>query len=337
VRQVIPRGPVASQEAIKQLGTNGGGFFNANGASPFENPTGLTNFLSIVLILCIPVALTYTFGKMVGSIRQGAYLARNAGKVCTRQMILENVWGPGYGTEIALPEGLRLPRPPQARRRERAVPAKRPSRRLPARRARRLTTRRAGQRLAPRRAPCPRHGRVPIACVAQGTRTIHEARRAVGRLRDNCPCRRGAIGCSIRASGRALAQVQAQPELLRRDRARPAAERERELPCQLLPAAKAAGTEEQPHHQHDRTRHRKALSRNIHSRDRPARPGEPGLVFWTRREITPRRPAPVKRGTQRGVWRVAWVTCLGTLLRCGHVSNSGRRRRDLPLPNAVTR
>jgi potassium-transporting ATPase potassium-binding subunit len=72
IRQVIPRGPVASQEAIKQLGTNGGGFFNANGASPFENPTGLTNLLSIVLILCIPVALTYTFGKMVGSIRQGA-------------------------------------------------------------------------------------------------------------------------------------------------------------------------------------------------------------------------------------------------------------------------
>ncbi|HEY7279675.1 MAG TPA: potassium-transporting ATPase subunit KdpA [Trebonia sp.] len=69
--QVIPRGPVASQEVIKQLGTNGGGFFNANGADPFENPTGLTNFLSIALILCIPVALTYTFGKMVGSIRQG--------------------------------------------------------------------------------------------------------------------------------------------------------------------------------------------------------------------------------------------------------------------------
>jgi potassium-transporting ATPase potassium-binding subunit len=69
--QVIPRGPVASQEVIKQLGTNGGGFFNANGADPFENPTGLTNFLSIVLILSIPVALTYTFGKMVGSIRQG--------------------------------------------------------------------------------------------------------------------------------------------------------------------------------------------------------------------------------------------------------------------------
>ena len=74
VRQVIPRGPVASQEAIKQLGTNGGGYFNANGASPFENPTGLTNFLSIALILCIPVALTYTFGKMVGSVRQGAVI-----------------------------------------------------------------------------------------------------------------------------------------------------------------------------------------------------------------------------------------------------------------------
>jgi potassium-transporting ATPase potassium-binding subunit len=71
VSQVIPRGPVASQETIKQLGTNGGGFYNANGADPFENPTGLTNFLSILLILCIPVALTYTFGKMVGSVRQG--------------------------------------------------------------------------------------------------------------------------------------------------------------------------------------------------------------------------------------------------------------------------
>ena len=72
VKQVIARGPVASQEAIKQFGTNGGGFFNANSAHPFENPTGLTNFLSIALLLAIPVALTYTFGKMVGSVRQGA-------------------------------------------------------------------------------------------------------------------------------------------------------------------------------------------------------------------------------------------------------------------------
>ena len=69
--QTLPRGPIASQEVIKQLGTNGGGFFNANGAGPFENPTGLTNFLSIVLILCIPVSFTYTFGKMVLSVRQG--------------------------------------------------------------------------------------------------------------------------------------------------------------------------------------------------------------------------------------------------------------------------
>ncbi len=70
--QVVARGPVGFMEAIKQLGTNGGGFFNANGAHPFEDPTGLTNFLSYALILSIPVALTYTFGKMVGNRRQGA-------------------------------------------------------------------------------------------------------------------------------------------------------------------------------------------------------------------------------------------------------------------------
>ena len=69
--QTIAVGPVGFMEAIKQLGTNGGGFFNANGAHPFENPTGLTNLLSFVLLLCIPFALTYTFGKMVRSIRQG--------------------------------------------------------------------------------------------------------------------------------------------------------------------------------------------------------------------------------------------------------------------------
>ncbi|NNM97338.1 MAG: potassium-transporting ATPase subunit KdpA [Candidatus Dormibacteraeota bacterium] len=74
VTQLIPRGPVGFMEAIKQLGTNGGGFFNANGAHPFENPTALTNFLSIALLLAIPVALTYTFGRMVGSLRQGVAL-----------------------------------------------------------------------------------------------------------------------------------------------------------------------------------------------------------------------------------------------------------------------
>ena len=71
VVQSIARGPVASQEAIKMLGTNGGGFFNANSAHPFENPTPLTNFLQIVAIFLIPAALTYTFGKMVGNTRQG--------------------------------------------------------------------------------------------------------------------------------------------------------------------------------------------------------------------------------------------------------------------------
>jgi potassium-transporting ATPase potassium-binding subunit len=69
--QMLGRGPMASQEVIKQLGTNGGGFFNANGANPLENPTGLTNLLSVLLILCIPVAFTYVFGRMVFSMRQG--------------------------------------------------------------------------------------------------------------------------------------------------------------------------------------------------------------------------------------------------------------------------
>lgn len=70
-KQTIAQGPVASQEVIKQLGTNGGGFFNANAAHPFENPTPLTNFTSMFLIFLIPGALTYTFGQMVGDTRQG--------------------------------------------------------------------------------------------------------------------------------------------------------------------------------------------------------------------------------------------------------------------------
>ena len=70
-KQIIAQGPVASQEAIKQLGTNGGGFFNANSAHPFENPTPLSNLLAMFLIFVIPGALTYTFGKMVGDTRQG--------------------------------------------------------------------------------------------------------------------------------------------------------------------------------------------------------------------------------------------------------------------------
>jgi potassium-transporting ATPase potassium-binding subunit len=70
-KQMVALGPVASQEAIKELGTNGGGFFNANSAHPFENPTPLTNFLEMVLIFSIPASLTYTYGRMAGSQRQG--------------------------------------------------------------------------------------------------------------------------------------------------------------------------------------------------------------------------------------------------------------------------
>jgi len=70
-KQVIAQGPVASQEVIKMLGTNGGGFFNANSAHPFENPTALTNLIQILLIFSIGAALTNVFGRMVGDQRQG--------------------------------------------------------------------------------------------------------------------------------------------------------------------------------------------------------------------------------------------------------------------------
>jgi potassium-transporting ATPase potassium-binding subunit len=70
-QQTVPLGPAASQIAIKQLGTNGGGFFNVNAAHPFENPTPLSNFLELLAILLIPAALCYTFGRMVGDTRQG--------------------------------------------------------------------------------------------------------------------------------------------------------------------------------------------------------------------------------------------------------------------------
>ena len=69
--QVLPQGPAASQIAIKQLGSNGGGFFNANSAHPYENPTPLTNFLEMFAVLFIAAALTNTYGRMVGSPRQG--------------------------------------------------------------------------------------------------------------------------------------------------------------------------------------------------------------------------------------------------------------------------
>ena len=69
--QVIAQGPVASQEAIKMYGTNGGGFFGANSSHPFENPTPLTNFVQLLLIFAIPSGFTYTLGRMTGSRRHG--------------------------------------------------------------------------------------------------------------------------------------------------------------------------------------------------------------------------------------------------------------------------
>src|SRR6202034_891265 len=74
VTQTMARGPIGFMESIKQLGNNGGGFLNTNSATTYENPTGLTNWLSIYLLLDIPFALTYTSGKRVGSIRHGAAL-----------------------------------------------------------------------------------------------------------------------------------------------------------------------------------------------------------------------------------------------------------------------
>ena len=73
-KQTVPGGPIASQEAIKEIGENGGGFTNANSSHPFENPNGTTNLLEIWMLLAIPFALTWTFGKMAGDVRQGIAL-----------------------------------------------------------------------------------------------------------------------------------------------------------------------------------------------------------------------------------------------------------------------
>ena len=97
--QTIPGGPVASQEVIKELGTNGGGFYNANSAHPFENPTTWTNFLEIFLLLCISFSLPRTFGRIVGDKRQGyaivAVMAFLAVFSVTLMMIFQ---GMHYGT-----------------------------------------------------------------------------------------------------------------------------------------------------------------------------------------------------------------------------------------------
>lgn len=93
--QVLALGPAASQIAIKQLGTNGGGFFNVNSAHPFENPTPLTNFLEMLSILLIPAALCYTFGHMVGDTRQGRAL------LAAMTLILVFFLVGAYGAEAA--------------------------------------------------------------------------------------------------------------------------------------------------------------------------------------------------------------------------------------------
>ena len=90
VQQTITGGPVASQEAIKELGTNGGGFYNANSAHPFENPNAFSNLLEIFLLLVIPVCLTYTFGRMVKDKRQGYAILAAMGTLWAA--ILAFVW-----------------------------------------------------------------------------------------------------------------------------------------------------------------------------------------------------------------------------------------------------
>ncbi|TKR24718.1 potassium-transporting ATPase subunit KdpA [Cellulomonas hominis] len=97
--QAIPGGPVASQEVIKLLGTNGGGFFNANSAHPFENPTGWTSLFEVVLMLAIPFSLPRTFGRMVGSHKQGyAILAAMGAIFLASTVLLTVVESHGAGT-----------------------------------------------------------------------------------------------------------------------------------------------------------------------------------------------------------------------------------------------
>ncbi len=97
--QTITGGPVASQEVIKEFGTNGGGFYNANSAHPFENPTAWTNWIQIFLILLIPISLPRAFGRMVGSNKQGYAIVAAMGVIATASIVLMNVaQGIGAGT-----------------------------------------------------------------------------------------------------------------------------------------------------------------------------------------------------------------------------------------------
>ncbi len=116
-KQLLAMGPVASQEAIKELGTNGGGFFNANSAHPFENPTALANLVELLFIFAIPAALTYTYGRMAGDTKQGwvlfgamailllggvsaTYLAESAGNPALAGLGVEQSVGNLEGKEV---------------------------------------------------------------------------------------------------------------------------------------------------------------------------------------------------------------------------------------------
>jgi len=118
-RQILAMGPVAPQEIIKELGTNGGGFFNANSAHPFENPTPLTNFLEMVLIFAIPAALTYTYGLLARDQKQGwalfaamallflagvatDYWAESAGNPVVRGLPIDQALGNMEGKEVRI-------------------------------------------------------------------------------------------------------------------------------------------------------------------------------------------------------------------------------------------
>jgi len=104
-QQTIALGPVASQEAIKQLGTNGGGFFNVNAAHPFENPTALSNYLNIIAMLSISAALVYAFGQMVGDRRQGwALIAAMAILLIAGVGVI--YWAETYGNPIVTALGV---------------------------------------------------------------------------------------------------------------------------------------------------------------------------------------------------------------------------------------
>ncbi|MFJ4208759.1 potassium-transporting ATPase subunit KdpA [Paenarthrobacter sp. NPDC089675] len=107
VSQTIPGGPVASQEAIKVLGTNGGGYFNANSAHPFENPNAFTSLFQVFLILLIPSALPYTYGRMVGDRRQGFTVAGVMGALWLGSTLLMGAAvASGQGTATAAAGGL---------------------------------------------------------------------------------------------------------------------------------------------------------------------------------------------------------------------------------------